>query len=123
MSRQDDFDALETYVAGDQGSFTAFSKDFSKDMPSAEVLARAECRLQNSRFFFSKSVKKSVKRGVRVLRARIFSVFPQSRSLSSASFQTFCLTARAYLNTQKYYTDCFAVYAKWDTLRTTVDSR
>ena len=27
-------------------------------------------RLQNSRFFFSKSVKKSVKRGVRVLRAR-----------------------------------------------------
>ena len=35
--------------------------------------------------FFSKSVKKSVKR----------------ESLS-ASFQTFCLTARAYLNTQKY---------------------
>ena len=27
-------------------------------------------RLQNSRVFFSKSVKKSVKRGVRVLRAR-----------------------------------------------------
>ena len=27
-------------------------------------------RLQNSRFFFSKSVKKSAKRGVRVLRAR-----------------------------------------------------
>ena len=27
-------------------------------------------RLQNSRFFFSKSVKKSVKRGVRVLGAR-----------------------------------------------------
>ena len=27
---------------------------------------------------------------------------PQSRSLFSASFQTFCLTARAYLNTQKY---------------------
>ena len=33
---------------------------------------------------------------------RIFSVSPQSRSLFSASFQTFCLTARAYLNTQKY---------------------
>ena len=32
-------------------------------------------------FFFSKSVKKLVKR---------------------VSFQTFCLTARAYLNTQKY---------------------
>ena len=33
---------------------------------------------------------------------RIFSVSPQSRSLFSASFQTFCLTARASLNTQKY---------------------
>ena len=31
----------------------------------------------------------------------IFSVCPQSRSLFSASFHTFCLTARAYLNTQK----------------------
>ena len=29
-----------------------------------------KCRPQNSRFFLSKSVKKSVKRGVRVLRAR-----------------------------------------------------
>ena len=29
-------------------------------------------------------------------------VSPQSRSLFSASFQTFCLTAHAYLNTQKY---------------------
>ena len=60
--------------------------------------------------FFSKSVKKSVKRGVRVLRARSVrastsharSVSPQSHSLVSASFQTFCLTARAYLTTQKY---------------------
>ena len=33
---------------------------------------------------------------------RIFSVSPQSRSLFSDSFQTFCLTARLYLNTQKY---------------------
>ena len=65
--------------------------------------------------FSSKSVKKSVKRGVRVLSARkkrrekknrIFSVSPQSRSLFSASFQTFCLTARAYLNTQKYGLFC-----------------
>ena len=30
----------------------------------------------------------------------------QSRSLFSASFQTFCLTARAYLNTQKYGLFC-----------------
>ena len=79
-------------------------------------------RLQNSRVFFSKSVKKSVKSGVKVVRARsarashalhalraceareekrIFSVSPQSRSLFSVSFQTFSLTARAYLKTQK----------------------
>ena len=31
---------------------------------------------------------------------------PQSRSLFSASFQTFCLTARAYLSTQKYGLFC-----------------
>ena len=31
---------------------------------------------------------------------------PRSRSLFSASFQTFCLTARAYLNTQKYGLFC-----------------
>ena len=38
----------------------------------ASVVACSLCltRLQNSRFFFSKSVKKSVMRGVRVLRAR-----------------------------------------------------
>ena len=34
------------------------------------------------------------------------SVSPQSRSLFSASFQTFCLTDRAYLNTQKYALFC-----------------
>ena len=37
---------------------------------------------------------------------RILSVSPQSRSLFSASFQTFYLTARAYLNTQKYGLFC-----------------
>ena len=35
-----------------------------------------------------------------------FSVSPQSRSLFSASLHTFCLTARAYLNTQKYGLIC-----------------
>ena len=69
-------------------------------------------RLQNSRFFSSKSVKKSVTRGVRVWCARTArasharSVSPHSRSLFSASFHTFCLTARAYLNTQKYGLFC-----------------
>ena len=43
-------------------------------------------RLQNSRFFFFRS--------------------PQSRSLFSASLTTFCLTARAYLNTQRYGLFC-----------------
>ena len=68
---------------------------------------RSSGRLQNSRFFFSKSVKKTVKLRV-VLRARSArasharrACAPQSRSLFSTSFQTFCLTARAYLNTQK----------------------
>ena len=65
--------------------------------------------------FFSKSVKKSVKRNFWVLRARSSrashprrarSVSPQSRSLFSASFQTFRLTALAYLNTQKYGLFC-----------------
>ena len=74
--------------------------------------------------FFSKSVRKSVKLGVRVLHARsarasharracearekkrIFSVSPQSHSPVSASFQTFRLTARTYLNTQKYGLFC-----------------
>ena len=64
--------------------------------------------------FFLK-ISKAVKRGERVLRARSArasharracearekSVSPQSHSLFSALFQTFCLTARAYLNTQK----------------------
>ena len=59
-------------------------------------------RLQNSRFFFSKSVKKSVKRGAKSASLSL----PQSRSLFSASFQTFCLTARACLNTQKYGQFC-----------------
>ena len=63
-------------------------------------------------FLFSKSVKKSVKHSLRVLReqnARAshalracgVCVSPQSRSLFSALFRAFCLTARAYLNTQK----------------------
>ena len=37
---------------------------------------------------------------------RIFGVSPQSGSMFSASFQTFCLTARAYFNTQKYGLFC-----------------
>ena len=69
-------------------------------------------------FFFSKSVKKSVKRGVRVLRARSARAFsPQSRSLFSASFQTFCLTARAYFNTQKNGLFCSLAFLPLNELR------
>ena len=64
------------------------------------LVGKLEFGLQNSRFFFfSKSVKKSVKRGVRVLGSL------PSLALFSASFQTF-LTARAYLNAQKYGLFC-----------------
>ena len=44
-----------------------------------------------------------------------FSVSPQSRSLFSASFHTFCLTARAYLNTQKYGLFC-SLTTQWISL-------
>ena len=40
---------------------------------------------------------------------RASSYSPQSRSLFSALFETFCLTARAYLNTQKYGLFCSLV--------------
>ena len=62
--------------------------------------------------FFSKSVKKSVKRGVRDLRARASHArggCEARETLFSASFQTYCLTVRAYLKN----TDCFAVYCIW----------
>ena len=47
-----------------------------------------------------------VRRDFYFFRFFIFSVSPQSLSLFSASFQTFCLTARAYLNAQKYGLFC-----------------
>ena len=74
------------------------------------VTAYCTCKINCRRvgFFFSKSAKKSVKRGVRVS--------PQSRSPFSASFHTFCLTARVYLNSQKYGLFFSLLIAK-DTLR------
>ena len=75
--------------------------------PSLEARRELDCKTV---VFFSKSVKKSVKRGVRVLRGRRARSARARRACEarekkpqfSASFQTFCLTARAYLNTQKY---------------------
>ena len=84
-----------------------------------------ECKIWRFRpsDFQIKKRKKSVKRGVRVLRAwsaralharraceaREKSVSPQSGSLFSASFQTFCLTSRGCLNKQKYGLFCSLV--------------
>ena len=48
-------------------------------------------RLQNSRFFFSKSVKKSVKRGVRVVRARSARASHAQGRLSPVSLSVFSL--------------------------------
>ena len=67
-------------------------KGTGAEMRSAMKLLKLYTAKQS--VFFSKSVKKLAKRGVRVLRA------------FSASFQTFCLTARAYLNAQKYGLFC-----------------
>ena len=51
--------------------------------------------------------RKSLKQAKRARgKNRIFSVSPQSHSPFSALFQTFCLTARAYLNTYKYGLFC-----------------
>ena len=47
-----------------------------------------------------KAWRKSLTRAKRAILTR------QSRSLFSASLQTFCLTARAHLNTQKYGLFC-----------------
>ena len=88
-----------------------------------------QLRLQNSPYFcvfkYARAVKQKVwneaENGERdwgerlkirtvrfayVIFVRITRFSPQSRSLFSASFQTFCLTARAYLNTQKYGLFC-----------------
>ena len=57
-------------------------------------------KLQNSRFFFLKIGKEIGKAWRKCLtRAR-------RAILKSVSFQTFCLTARAYLNKQKYGLFC-----------------
>ena len=55
----------------------------------------------------SKEIGKSWRKSL--TRANRASVSPQSCSLFSASFHTFRLTARAYLNTQKYGLFCSLV--------------
>ena len=68
-------------------------------------------RLQNSRFFFSKSVKKSVKRGVKVLRARSARASHAriAVSLSVFSFVPDLLFDCSRVIEYAKNTDCFAV--------------
>ena len=68
--------------------------------------------------FFSKSVRRNVRGFMRANltrpQGRIFSASLQSRSQFSASLQTFCLTVRANLNTQKYGLFCSLKYSHLD---------
>ena len=47
---------------------------------------------------------------MRAKHASLTPISPRAHSLFSASFQSFCLTARAYLNTQKYRLFCSLLY-------------
>ena len=64
-----------------------------------------DCKTVGVFFSKGKAWRKSLTRAKRASLTRP-RVSLQSRSLFSASFQTFCLTARAYLNTQKYGLFC-----------------
>ena len=62
-----------------------------------KAFTRVSCDMQISSISYLESSSLTAHAGL-----TYFSVSPQSRYPFSASFQTFCLTARAYLNTQKY---------------------
>ena len=93
--------SVHTLKNGDFGAISVTERTYA-----ARISKVVDCKQS---VFSSKSVKKSVKCGVRVLRRE--PSLPQSRSLFSASFQTFCLTAGAYLNRQKY--GLFCSLLKW----------
>ena len=59
---------------------------------------RLDCKTVGFSLKISKEIGKAWRKSL--------TVSPQSCSVFSASFQTFCLTARAYLNTQKYGLFC-----------------
>ena len=86
---------LHYYKAGDQAS-------------SVELLVN--CKTVGFFSEISKEICKAWRTESQITcarRERKKTVSPQSRSLFLASFQTFCLTARPYLDTQNK--DCFAV--------------
>ena len=92
------------------------SQVFFTSLFQKSFLISVSYRLQNSRFFLqiSKEIGKAWRKSLTSAKRasltrptggwgeRKKSVSRQSRSLFSASFETFCLTARKYLNTQKY---------------------
>ena len=80
-------------------------------------LAKLDCKTVGFFLKISKAIGNAWRKSL--TRARRASLSPQSHSLFSASFQIFCLTARAYLNTQKYGLFCslfchrFGEYSNW----------
>ena len=68
------------------------------------VVVVVDCKTVGFFLKISKEVGNAWRKSL--MRANRASLTPQSRSLFSASFHTFCLTARAYLNTQKYGLFC-----------------
>ena len=60
-----------------------------------------DCKTVGFFLKISKEIGKAWRKSLRRARREKKIVSPQSSSLFSASFQTFCLTACAYLNTQK----------------------
>ena len=69
-----------------------------------------DCKTVGSFLKISKEIGKACRKSLtceaREPNTPVLASLPRSRSLFSASFQTFCLTARAYLNTQKYGLFC-----------------
>ena len=68
------------------------------------IKPRVDCKTAGFFLKISKEISKAWRKSL--TRANRASVSPQSCSLFSASFHTFCVTARAYLNTQKYGLFC-----------------
>ena len=86
-----------------------------RSLPNLRSGPKVDCKTVGFFLKISKEIVKAWRKSLtrasftrpgRVRRREKKSVSPQSRSLFSASFQTFCLTARAYLNTQKYGLFC-----------------
>ena len=86
-----------------------FYSDIADDQLLSAALYKGyliDCKTVGFFFKISKEIGKAWRKSLKRARA---SHARKALSLFSASFQTFFLTARAYLNTQILNTDCFAV--------------